>query len=129
MRRNLCYRLVGKRWGNVYRKPLFGLELGRLAFEIFDVISDSVPHGVANGIMLCGGTMLQGSRLLLRLPEGQHRHAIGIGNVIGIADSLDTILTIAEIDASNPAASVLALSVSQVKLRVDGAVIRLATDS
>src|SRR5262249_31203385 len=101
--------------------------LCRLAIERHDVVSNGLSNSIM-GRVSPDGLLIHGTRLLLRLPEGQHLLAVSIGNVIGIADILNAVLATAEIDTGDPTPSVLALPVAKVKLRVDRAVIGLAAN-
>src|SRR6516164_6056911 len=103
-----------------------------MAVEIGEVFVHRVGDG--DGAVLAVGTVRPFDhglpRRLLSLPEIKDGHAIGVGVVVGGADTLDRILLLADVVARNPRASlpITEPSIAEVQSALDGAVIRLAPD-
>ena len=68
------------------------------------------------------------ARQILRLPEGEGVHAVGIGKIIGMTDAFNDILPAADVDARNPSPCILALTVSNMQPGANRTPVRLASD-
>src|SRR5262245_3434223 len=95
-----------------------------LTFEVSEIGRYGVPNAVRPGI---GQLAADLPRLLLSLPEGKDRRAVGIGDIVSGADSIRYIFLIAGVAPDDPFALSLPLAVAEVKALADCPVIGLAS--